>query len=331
MAKKVVVTGADGFIGSHLTEALVRAGYDVRAMTLYNSFNSDGWLDDCAPDVRGHFETQSGDVRDLSTCMKAVEGCDAVFHLAALIAIPYSYTAPRSYVETNVIGTLNVLEAARAHGARMLHTSTSEVYGTAQAVPIPESHPLEAQSPYAASKTGADQMALSFNRSFGTDVFICRPFNTYGPRQSARAVIPTIISQAIANKGVIQLGALTPTRDFNFVEDTAAGMIACMERAPAGATINLGSDFEISIGDLASEICGLVGVEPQISVSADRVRPAASEVERLWADNSRAKALVGWTPAHGGLEGFREGLRKTIAWFTDPENLKRYKAGQYNV
>lgn len=331
MAKKVVVTGADGFIGSHLTETLVRAGYEVRAMTLYNSFNSDGWLDNCDADVRGHFETQSGDVRDLSTCMKALEGCDAVFHLAALIAIPYSYAAPRSYVETNVIGTLNVLEAARTHGARMLHTSTSEVYGTAQQVPIPESHPLEAQSPYAASKTGADQMALSFNRSFGTDVFVCRPFNTYGPRQSARAVIPTIISQAIANKGVIQLGALTPTRDFNFVKDTAGGMIAAMEHAPAGSTINLGSDFEVSIGDLAHIICELVGVEPQISIDPARVRPTASEVERLWADNSRARELLGWTPRYGGLEGFKAGLQETIDWFTKPENLKLYKAGQYNV
>jgi dTDP-glucose 4,6-dehydratase len=265
MVKKVAVTGADGFIGSHLTEALVRAGYEVRAMTLYNSFNSDGWLDSCDADVRGHFETLSGDVRDLSTCMQAVEGCEQVFHLAALIAIPYSYSAPRSYVETNVVGTLNVLEAARANGARMLHTSTSEVYGTAQFVPISEAHPLEAQSPYAASKIGADQMALSFHRSFGTDVFVCRPFNTYGPRQSARAVIPTIISQAIANRGEVQLGALTPTRDFNFVKDTAGGMIAAMDKAPAGSTINLGSDFEVSIGDLAREICELVGVEPRVT------------------------------------------------------------------
>lgn len=331
MSKKVVVTGADGFIGSHLTEALVRAGYDVKAMTLYNSFNSDGWLDSCDSDVKGHFETQSGDVRDLSTCMAAVKGADQVFHLAALIAIPYSYAAPRSYVETNVIGTLNMLEAARSQGARMLHTSTSEVYGTAQYVPIPESHPLEAQSPYAASKTGADQMALSFHRSFGTDVFVCRPFNTYGPRQSARAVIPTIISQAIANKGVIQLGALSPTRDFNFVKDTAAGMIAAMNKAPAGSTINLGSDFEISIGDLAKTICEVVGVDPQVSIDPTRVRPAASEVERLWADNSRAKELLGWTPKYGGIEGFKNGLRETVEWFTDPENLKLYKAGQYNV
>jgi len=331
MAKKVVVTGADGFIGSHLTETLVRAGYDVRAMTLYNSFNSDGWLDSCDPDVKGHFETQSGDVRDLSTCMAAIKDCEQVFHLAALIAIPYSYAAPRSYVETNVIGTLNMLEATRATGARMLHTSTSEVYGTAQQVPIHESHPLEAQSPYAASKTGGDQMALSFNRSFDTDVFVCRPFNTYGPRQSARAVIPTIISQAIANNGVIQLGSLSPTRDFNFVKDTAAGMIAMMERAPAGSTINLGSDFEVSIGDLAREICELVGVEPQVSIDPKRVRPAGSEVERLWADNSRAKELLGWEPAYGGLDGFRRGLRETISWFTDPDNLKLYKAGKYNV
>lgn len=331
MAKKVVVTGADGFIGSHLTESLVRAGYEVRAMTLYNSFNSDGWLDSCAPDVRGHFETQAGDVRDLATCINAVEGCDQVFHLAALIAIPYSYAAPRSYVETNVIGTLNMLEATRANGARMLHTSTSEVYGTAQQVPIPESHPLEAQSPYAASKTGADQMALSFHRSFGTDVFICRPFNTYGPRQSARAVIPTIISQAIANNGVIQLGALTPTRDFNFVKDTAAGMMAMMDRAPAGETINLGSDFEVSIGDLARTVCELVGVEPQVSIDPARVRPAASEVERLWADNSRAHELLGWSPIYGGLDGFKRGLKETIDWFTDPDNLKLYKAGKYNV
>jgi len=331
MSSKVVVTGADGFIGSHLTEALVRAGHEVRAMTLYNSFNSDGWLDSCDADVRGHFETQAGDVRDLATCMAAVKGCDAVFHLAALIAIPYSYAAPRSYVETNVIGTLNMLEAARAQGARMLHTSTSEVYGTAQQVPISETHPLEAQSPYAASKTGADQMALAFHRSFGTDVFICRPFNTYGPRQSARAVIPTIISQAIANAGVIQLGSLTPTRDFSFVKDTAAGMMVAMDRAPAGATLNLGSDFEVSIGDLAREICEIIGVEPQISTDEARIRPTASEVERLWADNSRARALLDWTPAYGGDDGLRQGLRETVEWFTNPEHLRLYKAGRYNV
>jgi len=331
MSKKVTVTGADGFIGSHLTEALVRAGHEVRAMTLYNSFNSDGWLDNCAPDVAGQFETISGDVRDLSTCMQAIKGADMVFHLAALIAIPYSYAAPRSYVETNVIGTLNVLEAARANNSRMLHTSTSEVYGTAQSVPIHESHPLEAQSPYAASKVGADQMALSFHRSFDMDLFVCRPFNTYGPRQSARAVIPTIISQAIANKGHIQLGALTPTRDFNFVKDTVAGMIAGIERAPAGSTINLGSDFEISIGDLAVEICKLVGVEPDVQLDPARIRPSGSEVERLWADNSRARELLNWTPGYGGVEGLRRGLAETIEWFTNPENLKMYKAGRYNV
>lgn len=333
MKKKVLITGADGFIGSHLTEALVRAGYDVRAFVLYNSFNTWGWLDRCGADVQGQFEVFAGDVRDPNGVREAMKGCDAVLHLAALIAIPYSYHSPDTYVDTNVKGTLNIVQAARDLGvSRVVQTSTSEVYGTARFVPITEEHPLQGQSPYSASKIGADQIAMSFHASFATPVVLLRPFNTYGPRQSARAVIPTIMTQIASGKRRIRLGAVHPTRDFNYVEDTVEGFIAALraERA-VGETINLGSNFEISIGDTAHAIAEAMGTTIEIETDDQRLRPAKSEVERLWASNDKARELLGWTPRHGGREGFVRGLAKTAAWFQDPANLAAYKADIYNI
>ena len=330
---KVLVTGADGFIGSHLTEALVRAGFDVRAFVLYNSFGSAGWLDHCATDVSSAFEVFAGDVRDPNGVRTAMKGCDAVLHLAALIAIPYSYHSPDTYVDTNVKGTLNIVQAARDLGLRkVVHTSTSEVYGTAQFVPVTETHPLRAQSPYAASKIGADQIALSFFTSFATPVAILRPFNTYGPRQSARAIIPTIITQIAAGKRQIKLGAMHPTRDFSFVADTVAGFVAELESdRGVGEVINIGSNFEISIGDLARTIAETMGADIEIVVDEQRLRPEMSEVERLWASNDKALELLGWAPEFGGLEGFRRGLTETIAWFAHPANRATYKADRYTI
>jgi dTDP-glucose 4,6-dehydratase len=330
---KVLVTGADGFIGSHLTEALVRAGYDVRAFVMYNSFNSWGWLDRCGEDVKGRFEVFAGDVRDPNGVRAALKGCDAVLHLAALIAIPYSYHSPDTYVDTNIKGTLNVVQAARDLGvAKVIHTSTSEVYGTARFVPITEEHPLQGQSPYSASKIGADQIALSFYTSFGTPVTVIRPFNTYGPRQSARAVIPTIITQIASGKRQLKLGALHPTRDFNYVQDTVGGFLAALHsQTCTGEVINLGSNFEISIGEAARSIAEVMGIHVEIGTDAQRLRPQKSEVERLWASNSKALKMLGWQPAYGGLEGFRRGLQQTISWFGDPANLVMYKSDIYNL
>ena len=330
---RILVTGADGFIGSHLTEALVRAGHDVRAFVLYNSFGSWGWLDRCAPDVAGKFEVFMGDVRDANGVRTAMQGCDAVLHLAALIGIPYSYHSPATYVDTNVVGTLNVVQAARDLGVRqVVHTSTSEVYGTARFVPITEDHPLQGQSPYSASKIGADHIALSYFLSFGTPVTVVRPFNTYGPRQSARAVIPTIITQIASGRRQIKLGAMTPTRDFNFVADTVAGFVAALNCEKGhGEVINLGSNFEISVGDTARAIASLMGADVEWVCDEQRLRPEKSEVERLWADNKKARELLGWSPAFGGLEGFHRGLQQTIAWFCEPGNLSAYKADLYNV
>jgi dTDP-glucose 4,6-dehydratase len=330
---RVLVTGADGFIGSHLTEALVRAGHDVKAFALYNSFGTWGWLDRCAPDVRGNFQVFTGDVRDPFGVRESMRGCDAVLHLAALIGIPYSYHSPSSYVETNISGTLNVVQAARDHGLqRVIHTSTSEVYGSARFVPITEEHPLQGQSPYSASKIGADHIALSYYLSFGTPVTVIRPFNTYGPRQSARAVIPTIISQIASGMRSIQLGALTPTRDFNFVSDTVAGFMAALEcEASNGQVINLGSNFEISVENTANMIAQIMSADVTWVSDEQRLRPAHSEVERLWADNSKAAALMGWRPQYGGLQGLRKGLTETINWFTEPANLSAYKPDIYNV
>ena len=330
---KVLVTGADGFIGSHLTEALVRAGHDVRAFVLYNSFNSWGWLDHCAPDVRGRFEVFAGDVRDPHGVRTAMTGCDAVLHLAALIAIPYSYHSPDTYVDTNIKGTLNVVQAARDLGvAKVVHTSTSEVYGTARFVPITEEHPLQGQSPYSASKIGADQIALSYHSSFGTPVAVLRPFNTYGPRQSARAVIPTIITQIANGARHVKLGATSPTRDFNFVSDTVAGFLAALASDRGiGRVVNVGSNFEISIGDTARLIAEVMGAEIEILTDEQRLRPERSEVERLWASNDLARELLGWGPCYGGLAGFRRGLQETVAWFSEPPNLASYKSNIYNL
>jgi dTDP-glucose 4,6-dehydratase len=330
---KVLITGAEGFIGSHLTEGLVREGHDVRAFVLYNSFNSRGWLDRCATDVRGQFEVFAGDVRDPHGVRTAMQGCDAVMHLAALIGIPYSYHSPDTYVDTNIKGTLNVVQAARNLGVeRVVHTSTSEVYGTAKFVPITEEHPLRAQSPYSASKIGADQIAMSFYTSFGTPVVTLRPFNTYGPRQSARAVIPAIIMQIANGARTIKLGALTPTRDFTFVTDTVAAFSAALA-APgvSGEVINIGSDFEISIGDTAAMIARLMRADIAVSTDEQRLRPAASEVERLWACNDKARRLLGWRPACSGLDGLSRGLSRTIEWFADPENARGYRADEYAV
>jgi NAD dependent epimerase/dehydratase len=330
---RVLVTGADGFIGSHLTEALVRGGYDVRAFVLYNSFGSWGWLDRCAPEVTGKFEVFMGDVRDANGVRTAMHDCDAVLHLAALIGIPYSYHSPATYVDTNVVGTLNVVQAARDLGVRqVVHTSTSEVYGTARFVPITEDHPLQGQSPYSASKIGADHIALSYYLSFGTPVTVVRPFNTYGPRQSARAVIPTIITQIASGRRQIKLGTMTPTRDFNFVDDTVAGFVAALNCEKAhGEVINLGSNFEISVGDTARAIASQMGVDVEWVCDEQRLRPEKSEVDRLWAANTKARELLGWTPEFGGVEGFQRGLQQTIAWFLEPSNLSAYKADLYNV
>lgn len=330
---KVLVTGADGFIGSHLVEYLVAGGHDVRAFVLYNSFNSWGWLDHSPEDVRGQLDIFAGDVRDPHGVRTAMEGCDTVLHLAALISIPYSYHSPAAYVDTNVKGTLNVVQAAQDLGVkRVVVTSTSEVYGTAQFVPITEEHPLQGQSPYSASKIGADQIALSFHRAFGTPVSVIRPFNTYGPRQSARAVIPTIITQILAGKKKIKLGSLHPTRDFNYVSDTAAGFVAMANSAAAvGEVINVSSDFEVTIGDTVDIIKEIMNADVDIITDDQRLRPDASEVERLWGANAKVKELTGWTPEHGGREGFKKGLEKTVAWFSDPAHQPLYKADLYNI
>jgi NAD dependent epimerase/dehydratase len=330
---KVLVTGADGFIGSHLTETLVREGHDVRAFVMYNSFNSWGWLDGCAPDVAGKFDVFAGDIRDPYGVKKAMQGYDVVLHLAALIAIPYSYHSPDTYVDTNIKGTLNIVQAARELGVeKVVHTSTSEVYGTAKFVPITEEHPLQGQSPYSASKIGADQIALSFYNAFDTPVSVIRPFNTYGPRQSARAIIPTVITQIAAGQRKIKLGALHPTRDFNFVNDTVQGFLSVARSAQSvGEVINIGSNFEVSIGETVQMIADIMGADIEIETEQVRLRPDKSEVDRLWASNEKALALTGWSPQYAGKDGFRRGLAETIAWFAQPENLKNYKAGIYNV
>jgi dTDP-glucose 4,6-dehydratase len=327
----VLVTGADGFIGSHLVEALVDRGEKVRAFVRYNAFNSWGWLDAVDDKVLDAIEIFSGDVRDPNGAREAMRGIDIVYHLAALISIPYSYHSPNTYVDTNVTGTLNVLQAARDLGTeKIVHTSTSEVYGSAQFVPITEEHPLQGQSPYAASKIGADQMALSFYRSFDTPVAVIRPFNTYGPRQSTRAVIPTIITQIASGKRTLELGNLHPTRDFSFVGDTVSGFMAVADAdASVGEVVNVGSGFEISIGDLVDLIAETMDVEVEVETDDERTRPEKSEVDRLYADISKAEELLGWTPTYGGRDGFKRGLQKTAEWFSKEENLEHYKAGTY--
>ena len=324
--KQVLVTGADGFIGSHLTEMLLAEGYRVRALSQYNSFNDWGWLEGIQhPDL----EVISGDVRDAHFCKHISKGVDTIFHLAALIAIPYSYVAPDSYVDTNVKGTLNICQAARENGVRrVLVTSTSEVYGTAQYVPIDEKHPKQPQSPYSATKIGADAMAMSFYNAFELPVVIVRPFNTYGPRQSARAIIPTIITQIANGATEIKLGDLTPTRDFNFVKDTCRGFIQLATcDAAIGQEVNVCSNFEISMRATLELIAEIMEKKVSFVEDTQRIRPKGSEVFRLWGDNTKVKSLTGFEPAYD----IRRGLTETIEWFTDKENLKKYKAGIYNV
>lgn len=329
----ILVTGADGFIGSHLCETLVRAGEKVRAFVLYNSFGHRGWLDSAPQDIQSELDVFAGDIRDPHGVREAMRGCDIVLHLAALIGIPYSYHSPDAYVDTNIRGTLNVVQAARELGVqRVVQTSTSEVYGTARFVPITEEHPLQGQSPYSATKIGADQIALSFHRSFGLPVVVLRPFNTYGPRQSARAVIPTIITQIAAGQRAIRLGSLHPTRDFSYVADTVQGFVrAARSSAAVGEVLNLGSNFEISVGDTAQLIADQMNVQIEIVADDQRTRPRDSEVERLWADNSRARELLEWQPAYAGRSGFERGLRETIEWFCDADNLRRYRPQHYAI
>ena len=333
MIRKVLVTGADGFIGSHLTEALIRKGYEVRAFVLYNSFNTWGWLDSCAEDVKGKFEVFMGDIRDPNGVREAMMGCDAVMHLAALIAIPYSYHSPDAYVDTNIKGTLNILQAARdMRIKRIIHTSTSEVYGSAKFVPISEDHPLQGQSPYSATKIASDQLAYSFYASFGLPVVIARPFNTYGPRQSARAVIPTIIMQIASGIRGIKLGAISPTRDFNYIEDTVAGFISALNHQEGlGEAINFGSNYEISIGETVEMIANTMNVEVEIITDEARMRPLNSEVDRLWAENTKAKKLFNWQPNYAGRGGLQRGISETVKWFSNPENLRLYKTDIYNI
>lgn len=325
--RKVLVTGADGFIGSHLVENLLEKGYEVRAFVYYNSFNTWGWLDKLPKEKRDQIEIFAGDVRDPNGVREAMKGVDGVFHLAALIAIPFSYHSPDSYVDTNIKGTLNVLQAARELGTeRVMVTSTSEVYGTAQYVPIDEKHPYQGQSPYSATKIGADRLAESFYRSFQLPVSIVRPFNTFGPRQSARAVIPTIISQLLAGKEEIKLGSLTPTRDFNYVKDTTAGFIAIAESdRTIGEEINIATQQEISIGDLASEIISQINPNARIICDEQRLRPEKSEVNRLLGSNAKIRELTDWKQEYT----FEKGIAETIAWIR--ENINTYKVDIYNV
>ncbi len=325
--KKVLVTGADGFIGSHLTESLLQKGYDVKAFVMYNSFNTWGWLDTLPKDELDQIEIFSSDVRDPNGVREALKGVDGVFHLAALIAIPFSYHSPDSYVDTNIKGTLNILQAARElETERIMITSTSEVYGTAQYVPIDEKHPFQGQSPYSATKIGADRLAESFYRSFNLPISIVRPFNTYGPRQSARAVIPTIISQLLSGKEEIKLGSLTPTRDFNYVKDTVAGFIAIAESDKTiGEEINIATQQEISIGELANEIIRQINPNAQIICDEQRLRPKKSEVNRLLGSNEKIERLTDWKPQYT----FEQGIEETIKWIKD--NMNKYKVNLYNI
>ena len=327
--KNILVTGAGGFIASHLVEKLLAMDCSVTALVHYNSFNRWGWLDYLNEDSRKKIHVFMGDIRDPNGVREAMKGCDVVFHLAALVGIPYSYHSPDVYIDTNIKGTLNILQASRQLGVtKIVHTSTSEVYGTAQFVPITEEHPVNPQSPYAASKAGADFLALTFYRSFDTPVTVVRPFNTYGPRQSARAIIPTIITQLLAGKRKISLGNLSPTRDLNFVMDTAGGFIRAAEAdTSVGEVINIGSNSEITIGDLAGKIALLMGKTLEIEKETKRLRPEKSEVERLWADNTKAKALLDWKP----LYSLDNGLKETVNWFSRPEVMQFYKPELYNI
>lgn len=328
----VFITGAEGFIGSHLTEDLIKKGYKTKALAQYNSFNNIGWLETLPKRLQENCEIVMGDVRDSNQMRNEIKNMDYVLNLAALIAIPYSYVSPQSYIDTNISGTLNVLQAAHDFNVPVIHTSTSEVYGTAQYVPIDEFHPLQGQSPYSASKISGDQIAYSFFASFDLPVKIIRPFNTYGPRQSMRAVIPTIIVQIASGAREIHLGATSPTRDFSYVSDTVSGFIKAMESDNGnGEVINLGSNFEISIKDTVNTIAEVMGVEVEIISKADRFRPENSEVQRLFASNKKAHDLFNWAPEYGKLNGFRLGIEKTSKWFSNEENLKLFKSNQYVV
>ncbi|MBK7843510.1 MAG: SDR family oxidoreductase [Bdellovibrionales bacterium] len=331
--KKILVTGADGFIGSHLTEKLVCCGYSVRPFVMYNSTNSWGWLEASPPEVKKELDVFAGDIRDPNGLREAMKGCSQVIHLAALIAIPYSYHSPDTYIDTNIKGTLNVLQAARDLNVdKVLHTSTSEVYGTARFVPISEDHPLQGQSPYSASKIGADHLAFSFFSSFQLPVTIVRPFNTYGPRQSARAIIPSVITQLLSGANSLSLGSLSPTRDFNYIADTISGFLAVLKGSDTeGQVLNLGSNFEVSIFDTVQLIARIMETDITILTDQQRVRPENSEVNRLWADNTKIKKITGWEPEYSGLGGFEIGLRKTIEWLRDPSNLRLYKPERYNI
>lgn len=330
---KILLTGSEGFIGSHLTEKLVKLGFEVRAFVLYNSFNSLGWLDYCDPEIIKNLEIFSGDIRDSHGVKEAIKDCDVVIHLAALIAIPYSYYSPETYIDTNIKGTLNLLQAARDRGInKFIHTSTSEVYGSALYVPIDENHPLQGQSPYSASKIGADQLVNSYYTSFKLPTVIVRPFNTYGPRQSARAVIPTIITQIANGSKNIKLGALSPTRDFNYVKDTVNAFVSVLNSSNGvGKVFNFGSNFEISIIETAKTIGKLMKVDIEIETDEIRKRPEKSEVDRLIADFSKAQLTFDWNPQFSGVQGFKKGLKETIKWFTSSNNLKKYKPNDYNI
>ena len=330
--KKVFVTGSDGFIGSHLVEALLEKGYQVKALVLYNSFNSFGWLDYLPDDVLKRIEVVPGDVRDSNQMRSEVAGCDAILHLAALIGIPFSYDAPESYIDTNIKGTMNILHAAKDNNVdKVVVVSTSEVYGTAQFVPITEQHPLQPQSPYSATKIAAEQLAMSYFNAFELPVTVLRPFNTFGPRQSARAVIPTVITQIAAGFDEIKLGALHPTRDFNYVTDTVNGMIATMEAENAiGEVINIGTGYDISIQKTVEKIKEIMNSNVNIQLDERRIRPERSEVDRLQAGNEKALSLLDWRPHFVGEEGLEEALEKTVKWFSDPNNSRGYKASVYN-
>tara|TARA_B100000925_G_scaffold284728_1_gene260096 strand:- start:256 stop:1254 length:999 start_codon:yes stop_codon:yes gene_type:complete len=330
---KILVTGADGFIGSHLVESLVKKGYNVKAFVFYNSFNSWGWLDYIDKNIKQSIEVFSGDIRDPFGVNESIKDCDSIINLAALIAIPYSYHSPLSYIETNIQGTLNILQSAKENNIRkIIHTSTSEVYGSAQYVPIDEKHPLVGQSPYSASKIGADQLAISFNKSFNTPVGIIRPFNTYGPRQSNRAIIPSVINQILNGYDEIKVGNVKPTRDFSYVDDTVNGIIAGLESDMiVGKAINLGAGFEISIKETINSIAEILGKNIKLKVDKNRVRNDNTEVDRLYSNNSLAKELLGWQPNYAGKSGFKKGLKKTIDWFSDNFNTKNYKSDIYNI
>ncbi|MDC0073304.1 SDR family NAD(P)-dependent oxidoreductase [Alphaproteobacteria bacterium] len=331
---KYFITGAEGFIGSHVVESLVSKGHQVVALVLYNPFNNTGWLNSLPKNIINSVEIKFGDVRDPDQMNKIISRCDRVIHLAAMISVPYSYEAPSTFISTNVMGTLNILQSAKSNNniEKIVITSTSEVYGSAKTVPINEQHELNAQSPYAASKTGADQLALSFFHSYKLPITIVRPFNTYGPRQSPRAVLPTIITQILNRFERIKLGSLYTTRDFSYVTDTAEGLIASsIPNVVIGEVLNLGSNFEISISDCIEIISEIIGYKPHITLDNKRTRPESSEVLRLWSDNSRACKMLDWKPKHASLSGFKSGLEKTISWFSKSENMKLYDPYQYSI